>query len=129
MYQVFCAPGPEGEPLPIAPSPWHVGRCARLPLEHWQRLYEFLLSQTPEAGPLWGAASAWDASLSPEQITDFRELLRNLRRSLDSAPPLTPEVSEEILEDLPNWEHQRMLDAVLCVLDESDREPPQVWVD
>lgn len=98
-------------------------------MEHWERISEHFIEKYPESASLWN--SACDGETAPDVAPIVRELLLKLRASIGEAAPLTPRVTEEILEDLPPWEHQRMLDAVAAVFAEAIArgEPCDAWVD
>ncbi len=132
MYQQFEAPGPEGKALPIAGSAWHQGRLVRLPLEHWERLEELVARSLPEFLESWDFFCDLDGgSCSPAQVEAFKDGLLRLRQQVAESEPLTPESNEEIPEALPPEEHQKMLDAVVAVVDECLKlqEPFDSWVD
>lgn len=133
MYQVFCAPGPEEEPLPLTESPWHVARCARAPMEHWERLEELLAMRLPEYLDLWDQACSVDHEdfLDRDQTEEFLRGLGKLAELVMQVEPLTPEVTEDIPENLEPREHQRMVEAVMAIAKEALRleEPFDSWVD
>jgi sugar phosphate isomerase/epimerase len=122
--QFFIAPGPEDAALPIAASAWHTGRTVRLPMEHWEAILDFAekldaqKTQTlrayayPEGGRLLPPREELDAMLG---------FVRELEDAIRAAPPLVPELTEIFLEDYPNDEHIRMLQAVAAVLAEARR--------
>ena len=121
-WQVFIAPGEEGEELPIPESPWHVSRQARMPSEHWEVIIEFAEKNLPGLGELLESASYFDedySGWSSEKTQTMYEGLKQLCILIDKSEPLTPEVSNEIPEDYTNQEHIRMIEAVIAVIEES----------
>ena len=72
--QIFVAPG-EDKPLPIEKSAWHFDRRTYIPGEHWDKIIEFALIKMPEFGELLEEGSY-----------------------IDRSEPLTPEITDEILE-------------------------------
>lgn len=123
--QRFIAPGPEEEALPIAASPWHFARIVEFPREHWEVILEFAkgLHSAEEIERLEEYAYPVDDELLPERRDGeaMIEFLRTLQAEIRAAPPLVPEVTEEFLEDLPNEDHARMLEAVAAVIAEALR--------
>jgi hypothetical protein len=124
LGQLFIAPGPEDDPLPIPPSAWHTGRTVRLPMEQWEVILDFAekvsLEKTellrkyayPEGGRILPPPEALDAVLA---------FIAELQEAILKAPPLVPEITEVLLEDYTNDEHVRMLQAVAAVLSEARR--------
>jgi len=136
QHQTFCAPGEKEAPLEIPASPWHVGRCVYIPFEHWEVILDFARKQDPERTELLERWSTTDPLKSydlhpPATVLDaLIHFVEELARQIERAPPLVPEPTEEIPEDLVNEEHARMLQAVNAVLGESRRlgQPYMVWV-
>ncbi len=122
--QLFLAPGADDAALPIAASPWHLGRLVALPMEHWEVILAFAaevdesdaemlreLSYRPPEEPL----------PTEEELEAVTEFLREVQHHIKKAPPLVPEVTEEIPENFENEEHVRMIDAVIAVFEEAKR--------
>jgi hypothetical protein len=134
-YQIFAAPG-EDVPLPVAPSPWHLGRRVRLFLEHWQLLLKFAATVNPSAAGLLEQSSTPEShddrvELSDELLDRLSTFLDELLDALQGAPPLVPAPTEEILEDYTNDEYGRMLAALKAVIAESRRLglPFEAWIE
>ncbi len=122
LWQIFEAPGPEEQPLPLPPSPWHFGRQARLPQEHWERIIELASKQHSEWGELLEQASYLDGDStewSAHKTRTLRVILSQLCQAIANAEPLVPEATEDIPDPYPNSEHVRMIQAVMAVIDES----------
>lgn len=122
--QLFIAPGPDDDALPIAASPWHLGRLVALPMEHWEVILAFATEVDESDGEMLRELSYQQRGepLPPEEeLTDAIGFLRELQRHIKEAPPLVPEPTEEIPESFENAEHVRMLDAVAAVLEEARR--------
>ncbi|MBR8839114.1 MAG: hypothetical protein DSM106950_35225 [Stigonema ocellatum SAG 48.90 = DSM 106950] len=122
LCPVFEAPGSEEEELPLPPSPWHFGRQARLPKEHWERIIELAGKQHSHWEELLEQASYLDgdfSALTPDKTSVLRVVLNKLCQAIANAEPLVPEATVEIPEPLPNSEHVRMVEAVIAVIDES----------
>lgn len=123
-WQVFIAPGEDGEDLPIPESPWHVSRQARMPSEHWEVITEFAEKNIPGLGELLESASYFDEDFSKwssEKTQAMYEGLKKLCVLISQSEPLTPKVTDEIPEDYTNEEHIRMIEAVIAVIEESQR--------
>jgi hypothetical protein len=122
--QYFIAPGDEDQDLPIASSPWHIGRYVRLPAEHWEILTEFIEIHLPEYKDIFREASYLDGDFSDwsmEKVAEFRRGLLQLALILSESEDLSYELTDEICEDYPNSEYVRMIDAIIAVVDESIR--------
>jgi hypothetical protein len=120
--QYFIAPGDEDQDLPIASSPWHVGRYVRLPAEHWEILTEIIETHFPEYKELFKKASYLDGDFSDwsmERVIEFRNGLLKLSLILSESKDLEYELTDEIFEDYPNSEYIRMIDAIIAVVNES----------
>lgn len=131
--QIFDAPGPPDEPLPVESSPWFEGRYVRIPLEYWTLLQEF--AGRLEAGGadrlerLSGTAFVNEIALEREELVEDRAFLARALDELEKGPELVPEPDDEYPDAFPNQEIARMGRAVLAVLDESlrRREPFRAW--
>lgn len=124
IKQVFAAPGSEEEPLPIERSPWHIGRLAILPQEHWGKIIDFVSKNDLEFGELLEQASFLDGDFSKWSDEKTQRLLSGLEQLcllINEAEPLVPEASDEFPEDYSNSEHIRMIQAVIAVVEESIR--------
>lgn len=123
-WQVFIAPGEDGEELPIPESPWHVSRQAVIPEEHWKVIMEFAEKNISGLGELLDSASYFDEDYSKwsEKKTQIMyEGLKKLCVLIAQSEPLTPEVTDEILEDYSPEAHIDMIKAVIAVIEESQR--------
>ena len=123
--QVFEAPGEDEDmPLPIEESPWHFGRCTYIPSEHWEVIIEFAKDKMPSFGELLEEASYLDGDFSnwtDEKTHKLHEGLKQLCQLIIESEPLTPEITNEILEDHPPEDHVDMIKAVIAVISESQR--------
>ena len=128
--QVFEAPGEDEDmPLPIEESPWHFGRCTYIPSEHWEVIIEFAKDKMPSFGELLEEASYLEADYSDGNWTKWnnqktqklKDGLKQLCVLISQSEPLTPEVTEEILENHPPEAHIKMIKAVIAVICESQR--------
>lgn len=120
--QYFIAPGDEDQDLPIASSPWHIGRYVHLPAEHWEILTEFTRIHSSEYRDIFKEASYLDGDFSNwsmEKVTEFRHGLLRLKSLLNESEDLAYELTDEVYEDYPNSEYIRMIDAIIAVVDES----------
>jgi hypothetical protein len=93
-------------------------------MEHWDVILDFAekldaqKTQTlrsyayPAGGRVLPPRAELDAMLA---------FIQQLEAAIHQAPPLVPEVTEVFLEDYPNDEHVRMLQAVAAVLAEASR--------
>jgi hypothetical protein len=121
--QRFIAPGPEEEALPIEASPWHFARIVEFPREHWFVILELVERVHGLERREWLERYAYPAD--DELLPDRRdgeamiEFLRALQAEIRAAPPLVPEVTEELLENFTNEEHARMLAAMSAVIAEA----------
>ena len=132
-WQVFAAPGNDEDALPLPPSPWHVDRWARLPLEHWNLILDFAQRIDPQqarvldqATYLTHADSASDTiALSSDQVRELVAFIARLQQEI------VPVATEEVPDEYENEEHIRMLAAVAAVFRESLRlgEPFNAWLD
>jgi hypothetical protein len=121
-HQRFVAPGDRELPLPIPESPWHVGRLADIPAEHWEILVRYAQKNFPQNGELMEEASYLDGDFSHwsvEKSVQFRHLLEQLCALLGEAEDFTYEDEDEIYEDYTNSAYIRMIQAVMTVVDES----------
>jgi hypothetical protein len=101
LWQIFVAPGPEEEELPLPASPWHIGRLARLPHEHWERIIEVAGEQHSEWGKLLEQASALDGDFSTwttDRTRTLRDVLSQLCKVIAGAEPLVREATYELEE-------------------------------
>jgi hypothetical protein len=124
LGQLFIAPGPEDEPLPIPESPWHAGRTVWLPMEHWQVIVQHAEQLDAERAALlrrYAYPPERRLLLPPQELDAALHFIGELAGSILAAAPLVPEVSEEFPEDYTNVEHARMLEAVAAVLREARR--------
>ena len=122
--QVFVAPGEEDKPLPIEKSAWHIGREAIIPKEHWDLIIEFALMKMSEFGELLEEASYLDGDFSHwnrQKTQKLYEGLKQLCILIDRSEPLTPEITDEILEDYTPEAHINMIKTVMAVVEESQR--------
>lgn len=123
--QLFIAPGPDDDALPITASPWHVGRLVALPMEHWEVILAFA-AEVDESDAEMLRELSYRPREEPlpleEELEDAIGFLRELQHHIKKAPPLVPEVTEEIPENFENQEHVRMIDAVVAVLEEAKRK-------
>lgn len=121
--QLFFAPGPDGEPSPIAASAWHSGRCVIIPLEHWEVILEFTTRTDPALAEILERYSYTPgAQRILPSATELRVVLQSLvqvQNRLRAAPPLVPEVSDGFPEDFPNEEHPLMVEAAAAVFREA----------
>jgi len=127
--QLFFAPGPDDEPLPIAASAWHSGRCVIIPLEHWQVILAFVARTDPAlAGILERYSYPPDTRRLLPPTRELRAVLQSLtqvQERLRAAAPLVPEASEHFPEDFPNEEHALMVKAAAAVFCEASvRQQP-----
>ena len=135
LWHVFMAPGESEQPLPIPESPWHAGRAARVPEEHWQQLLEFAHTVDDAGADELERASFLENEQARQWSADnsraLGDLLQRMIERLPAAPPLTPEVTDDILEPYSPAEHVRMVQAVQSVIAESLRlgQPFESWVD
>ena len=123
-WQVFIAPGDEEQDLPIPESPWHVYREAIIPIEHWEVITDFAEKNIPGFGKLLHSASYLDEDCSQwsnEKTTIMYEGLKKLCILIAESEPLTPEITDKILEDHPPEDHTDMIKAVMAVIEESQR--------
>lgn len=130
LWQVFCAPGPEDQPLPVDWIAFHAPRCARIPLEHWELIEELATAALPDYHEIWELAHS-EEFLDRDQTVEFRECLSKLHELIGRVPPLSPEVTEDIPENMDPEAHQMMVATVIAVLDEALRleHPFDAWVD
>jgi hypothetical protein len=122
LWQIFQAPGPDDVSLPLDESPWHVGRQARLPKEHWDAIVALARRLQGSWGELLERASDLDDDASRWTTQDSTALLAALGRIIEALPavaPLTPQVTPDIPENYGNDEHARMVAAVAAVVRES----------
>lgn len=123
--QVFEAPGEDEDmPLPMEENPWNSGRRAIIPAEHWEVIIDFAKDKMPDFGELLELASYLDGDFSNwtnEKTHKLHEGLKQLGQLIIESEPLTPEVTDEILEDYPPEEHIKMIKTVLVVIEESQR--------
>jgi hypothetical protein len=120
--QYFIAPGDEDQDLPIASSPWHIGRYVHIPAEHWEILTDFIEIHLPEYKHIFKEASYLDGDFlnwSMEKEAQFRRGLLQLKSLLNKSEDLVYELTDEVREDYPNSEYIRMIDAIIAVVDES----------
>lgn len=123
-WQVFIAPGDDEQELSIPESPWHVYREARMPLEHWEVITEFAEKNIPELGKLLESASYLDEDYSKWSDAKTQRMYEGLKKLcvlIAQSEPLTPEITDKILEDHPPEAHIKMIKAVLAVIEESQR--------
>lgn len=132
---MFEAPGPN-DPLPVPSSAWHQGSLVRLPLEHWTLILNFaraldplLCARLEDAGA--GAGELDEVDGDP---TDWRAIARfaaSVRIALENAPPLVPEATDDVPDELVNAEHARMLEAFEGILAVSIRRGARfrAWLD
>jgi hypothetical protein len=135
-WQKFVAPGPENEELPTDPSPWHSGRWARVPQEHWDLIIDFAERLDPDKSNMLRALS-WAVDdnemdyidISAEDLTALLPFLTQLAVEIEHAEPLVPKATDEIPDRFINEEHVRMLNAVTAVIRESMRlnQPFRAW--
>ena len=122
--QVFVAPGDEDMPLPIEKSAWHFGRRTYIPGEHWDKIIEFAQEKMPEFGELLEEGSYLDedfSNWSEDKTRKLYEGLQQLCALILESEPLTPEIKGEILENYSPETHVNMIEAVLAVIEESQR--------
>lgn len=121
--QLFFAPGPDDEPLPIAASAWHSGRCVVIPLEHWEVILAFVTQTDRSLGEILECYSyPPDTRRLLPSADELREVLQSLDQVIDrlrAAAPLVPEISERFPEDFPNEEHALMVEAAAAVFREA----------
>lgn len=138
-WQVFVAPGNAEDVLPIAESPWHWEREARIPLEHWNLILDFAQRVDPQQALVLDQAtyltragrSDYTIVLPPDQVREVVAFIARLQQEIAQAAPLVPIATEEVPDEYENEEHIRMLDAVAAVFRESLRlgEPFNAWLD
>ena len=124
LRQFFIAPGPEGTPLPTAPSPWHWDRFAKFPMEHWDAVLDFAETIDAEKTETLRRYSCTpdEGTLPPrDELQEMLNFIQRLERAISESPPLVPEANELFPENYPNFEHSNMLEAVAAVLSESQR--------
>lgn len=124
LAQLFIAPGPEDDELATSPSAWHSGRYVTIPMEHWEVILNFASQLDEEkANILRGYAYPENRRVLPakEESDMMISFIGRLQEAIIEAPPLVPEATEVYLENFPNDEHARMLDAVVAVLSEAQR--------
>jgi hypothetical protein len=135
-WQIFVAPGPEEEPLPIAASPWHQDRWVHLPKEHWGVIVDFAASIDPTAAEWLDEISTSSdpehdhyVRLSAQDAERLLAFLRRLGEAIETAEPLVPKATDEVPDEFVNDEHVRMLEAVSAVIAEATRrgEPFRAW--
>lgn len=124
LGQVFTAPGPEEEDLPIPPSAWHSGREVRIPMEHWEVILDFAEKLDAEKTRILRhyayPSGGW--ILPPaDELNKMTSFIANLQEELLKAPSLVPEASSLFPENFSNKEHVRMLHAVIAVLMEANK--------
>lgn len=124
LGQVFTAPGPEDESLPIPPSAWHSGREVLIPMEHWEVILNFAEKLDAEKTEILRhyayPSEGW--ILPPaEELESMNSFIGNVQEELLKAPPLVPESSNLFPENFSNKEHVRMLAAVAAVFTEARR--------
>ena len=122
--QIYIAPGDEDMPLPIEKSPWHIGREAIIPKEHWDVITEFAERNVPGLAELLELSCYFDEDFSKwseEKTQAMYEGLKKLSILISQSEPLTPEVTDVILENHPPGAHIDMIKAVLAVIEESQR--------
>lgn len=121
--QLFFAPGPDDEPLRIAASAWHSGRCVVIPLEHWEVILAFVTQTDRSLGEILERYSyPPDTRRLLPSADELREVLQSLNQVIDrlrAAAPLVPEISERFPEDFPNEEHALMVEAAAAVFREA----------
>lgn len=138
-WQVFVAPGNVEEALAIPPSPWHDAREARIPLEHWNLIWDFAQRIDPQQALVLDQATYLTKAdgptdpiaLSPNQVQTLLTFMARLQDEIAQAAPLVPIATEEVPDAYENEEHIRMLAAVAAVFRESLRlgEPFNAWLD
>lgn len=135
-WQKFVAPGFEGQPLPISPSPWHSGRWVRLPQEHWELILDFATNLDAAcAAKLRSVSWANDDNdmdyiyVSSNELESLLLFLSRLADEIKCAEPLVSDVTDEIADIYPNEEHVCMLQAVAAVFSESIEidQPFRAW--
>ena len=119
--------------MPTPPSTWHAARVAEVPYEHWELILDFADSVDHEHAALlraWsGQVFGHRIALPRKQHEQMITFLTQLRRRLLDAPSLSPEITEDILENYSGDEHEQMVRAVQAVLEESLRQgrPARAW--
>ena len=130
VYRVFEAPSAGTKDLPIAASPWHFERDARIPLGHWELIIEFAKSIDRDRAELLEKYSVGefdkDSYLDMDesalsQVIGFMVELKSKLESPNSITVFKNRVFNEVEEEFENDEYQRMLDAVVAVYKESQR--------
>ena len=138
LWQVFVAPGEDSSPLPLRPSPWHDGRMVRVPHEHWLVILSFAASMNQALSDELGSISRApdnnpddEVSCDLERLSTLISFMQELGIAIQAAPALISEVSDEVVDDLTNDEHARMIDAVACVLKQSNemRRHFRAWIE
>jgi len=138
VWQIFEAPGTDGDPLPVSPSPWHEGRIVRIPHEHWSLILQFASMLDHRLSDELNSYSTPidnnptdEVPVALERLSIMVDFLGQVRESLRDAPPLVREASDEVPDELTNEEHVRMIDAIAAVLRESMdlRQPFMAWRD
>ena len=122
--QVFVAPGDEDMPLPIEKTAWYFGRQTYIPGEHWDKIIEFAQEKMPEFGELLEEGSYLDedfSNWSEDKTRKLYEGLQQLCTLILESEPLTPEIRGEILENYSPKTHVNMIEAVLAVIEESQK--------
>ena len=135
-WQVFVAPDDESAPLPIAASPWHIDRMVRIPTEHWLLILDFAESMNLAlSDELRANSRAIDHNPDDEiriplsRLGPLVAFLRQVKVAIGLAPPLVPEATEDVPDELTNDEHARMIEAVSAVFEEAQRlqQPFRAW--
>jgi hypothetical protein len=124
LKQLFIAPGPEDDELPIAPSAWHDGPYVTIPMEHWEVILDFAEKLDSEKTQrLRDYSYPTDRCVLPhaEEHEVMMKFIRYLQGELLGAPPLVPEPNALFPENFPNEDHAQMLEAVAAVLVEAQR--------
>jgi hypothetical protein len=93
-------------------------------MEHWKVILDFAETLSAKKAQILRAYSYPEdgRTLPPrEEIDAMLAFILELEEAIRKAPPLVPAVTEVFLEDYPNEEHVRMLQAVAAVLAEAKR--------
>lgn len=93
-------------------------------MEHWKVILRFAETLSAEKTQLLRDYSyPADGRILPprEEVDAVLAFINELEAAIRKAPPLVPELTEVFLEDYPNEEHVRMLQAVAAVIAEASR--------
>jgi hypothetical protein len=93
-------------------------------MEHWNLILDFAERLSAEkTQTLRNYSYPAEGRILPprEELEAMLTFINELKKAIGEAPPLVPATTEVFLEDYPNEEHARMLEAVAAVLAETRR--------